>query len=482
MANGAAQAIKSTQEQAIAAWITYLNQVRLDQFIERLAQQDINLENALKELAELKEFIGDPTHILGSPFTKHGENAEHVQVNFSNARRLIKGLSKEYTFEGVGRTAPEDYLKNGQKIQSKFYNGAKNTLKAVQKHLETYPDFVNNGGAYDIPKDQYDEIIRVLKLADSNPSALSKADWKLVETIRKFEKETGLYFGKDVNPAIADYKDVQQGTINDTISNEESNIKKEDQKQRKNAYEASKPSLKEGMKAAGASAAIEGGITFCMAIAAKRKEGKKLSDFTCDDWKDIGIESSVGTLKGGIRGGSIYVLTNFTATPANVASAYVTAAFGVAAQFKALEQGELSQEDFIINCETVCLDATVSAIASLAGQIMIPIPVLGAVIGNIAGEFTYELCKKYANKRSQQIIAQYNHEMQQLNQQLGLQYLTVIFEIQKAFKKFSDLEKMAFDYNVNVAFTGSYKLALEVGVDQNKILKSISDIDTYFMV
>ena len=72
--------------------------------------------------------------------------------------------------------------------------------------------------------------------------------------------------------------------------------------------------------------------------------------------------------------------------------------------------------------------------------------------------------------------------MQQLNQQLGLQYLTVIFEIQKAFKKFSDLEKMAFDYNVNVAFTGSYKLALEVGVDQNKILKSISDIDTYFMV
>ena len=76
MANGAAQAIKSTQEQAIAAWITYLNQVRLDQFIERLAQQDINLENALKELAELKEFIGDPTHILGSPFTKHGEIAE----------------------------------------------------------------------------------------------------------------------------------------------------------------------------------------------------------------------------------------------------------------------------------------------------------------------------------------------------------------------------------------------------------------------
>ncbi|MFQ8814145.1 MAG: hypothetical protein ACLR8X_13565 [Gallintestinimicrobium sp.] len=86
-------------------------------------------------------------------------------------------------------------------------------------------------------------------------------------------------------------------------------------------------------------------------------------------------------------------MTNFTATPANVASAYVTAAFGVAEQVKQLEAGSISEEDFVINCETVCLDVTVSAISSAAGQVIIPIPVLGAVIGNIAGEFVYELCK-----------------------------------------------------------------------------------------
>lgn len=217
MSENGARVVKSTQEQATAAWVGYINQVRVDTMMERLGQQNLNLEGALEELSELKEFIGNPDLILGSPLTKHGEIAEHVQVNFSNARNLVEGLERNHTFEGVGRTAPEDYLRNGQMVQSKFYNGSKNTLEAVREHLEKYPDFVKNGGTYDIPKEQYDEIVRVLKLADSNPASLSKADWKLVNAAKSFQAKTGLDFQKDVNPAVTDYKAVQQGEIDNTI-------------------------------------------------------------------------------------------------------------------------------------------------------------------------------------------------------------------------------------------------------------------------
>ena len=48
MSETANQVIKSSQEQAVAAWVTYLNQVRLDELVEKLNQQDINLEEALK--------------------------------------------------------------------------------------------------------------------------------------------------------------------------------------------------------------------------------------------------------------------------------------------------------------------------------------------------------------------------------------------------------------------------------------------------
>jgi hypothetical protein len=483
MAEALNRAIKSSQEQAVASWITYLNQVRLDELIERLNQQDINLEEALKELDELKQFLGDPSHILGSEFTKHGEIAEHMQVNFENARRAIQGLAKKHTFEGVGRTAPEDYIRDGQQVQSKFYNGLKQTLfnhHGLAYHLETYPDFVQNGGAYDIPKDQYEKMVELLDKYKKSPSQLSTSDYNLAKKIDEFLKSKGLELGKDINPAVVDYKEVQQGVANDTVKKEEQNIKDEDEKQRKKDYDDSKPSLKEGAKAAGISAAVEGGITFCMSVAKKRKE-KNFSDFTADDWKEIGLDTGKGTVKGGIRGGSIYVLTNFTATPANVASAYVTAAFGIASQVKALEEGRVSQEDFVINCETVCLDVTVSAIASVAGQIIIPIPVLGAVIGNVAGEFIYELCKKQGAAQSQKIIEGYNSEMAQLNQQLDIQYLQVVLEIQRALQRFDDLEKLAFDENSNVAFNGSIKLGLEVGVDESKLLKNMTQIDNYFL-
>lgn len=460
MAQAVSRAIKSTQEQAVASWITYLNQARLDELVARLNQQDINLEEALRELEEIKEFIGDPAHILGSATTKHGEIAEHMQVNFSNARRAIQGLDKNHSFDGVGRTAPEDYLRDGQQVQSKFYNGLRNTFfgkHALSEHLETYPDFVKNGGAYDIPKDQYEKLVDLLDKYENNRSQLTAAECNLAKKIKEFLESNDLELGKDINPAVVDYGEVQQGTAAQTVENEEDNIKEEDEKQRKQAYDESKPTLREGAKAAGASAAIEGGITFCMSVAKKRKE-KKFPEFTADDWKEIGIDTGKGAAKGGIRGGSIYLLTNFTATPANVASAYVTAAFGIASQVRTLEEGKVSQEDFVINCETVCLDVTVSAIASVAGQVLIPIPVLGAVIGNVAGEFVYELCRKQGALQSQKILEGYHAEMTLLNQQLDIQLLKVVLEIQKALERFKGLEKFAFDEDVNVAFWGLQSL------------------------
>ncbi len=484
MAEAIERTIKSTQEQAVASWVTYLNQVRLDTLVERLNQQDINLEDALSELDEIKKFLADPAHILGSDKSKHGEIAEHMQVNFANARRAIQGLSKNHTFDGVGRTAPEDYLRDGQQVQSKFYNGLKATFfnhHGLADHLDTYPDFVKNGGSYDIPKDQYEKMVELLDKYKNNPSQLSTSDYYLAKKLDEFLKSKGLELGKDINPAVVDYDKVQQGVANETVNDEEKNIRKEDEKQRQKAYEESKPTLKEGAKAAGISAAIEGGVSFCLSVAKKRKE-KKFSEFTADDWKEIGIDTGKGSIKGGVRGGTIYVLTNFTATPANVASAYVTAAFGIAAQVNALERGEVSEEDFVINCETVCLDVTISAIASVAGQVLIPIPVLGAVIGNVAGEVIYELCKKEGSKQSQAIIAGYHQEMAELNQQLDIQLLQVILKIQKALQRFKDLEALAFDEDVNIAFAGSADLAAELGVEESKILRNKAQIDNFFLI
>lgn len=479
--------IKSTQEQAAAAWINILNQQRIEALIQALKDQDISLEQALSELQKLKDFIGDPAHILGKDTTKHGEIAENVQVYISNARRLIEGLDREYSFDGVSRTAPEDYLKRAQQVQSKFLNGLERTLNGnggadgILQHLRKYPDFVENGGTYDIPKDQYEEMIRLLDLRETNPSALSKQDWRVLRAIDFFERESGLDVRKNLNPSIAAYDDVQQGTVCNTIKKEEAAIKKTDQDRRNAAYQKSRPSLREGAKVTAVSAALEGGAAFCSNVAKKRKAGKNLADFTAEDWKDVGIDTGAGTMKGAIRGAAVYTLSNFTATPANVATSLVTAAFGVAAQARLLREGRIGDEEFLINSEALCLDVTVSTVSSMLGQAVIPLPVLGAIIGNVAGMFLYDIAKTQGLKREASLIANYQAEMEALLERLDEQGRALMRLLEENLKKFQSMMDLAFDPDVNLAFSASIQFARFNGVPEDKILKTKADIDAFFL-
>lgn len=479
------QIIKSTQEQAVASWIDHLNQLRLDDLVAKLVAQDINLEGALNELQELKDFVANPQNILGSLKSKHGEIAEHVQVNISNARRIIEGFSAEHTFEGVARTAPEDYLFNGIKVQSKYLNGLINTLTSnngVLGHLSKYPDFLNEGGIYHIPQDQYNIMRDLLSMSEEEINKASRGTRAMVEKLVEFQKRTSIDLsGDSIQPAIGVYKDVQLGTIDGTIENEETSINEKDQERRNDAYQNSKPTLQEGAKATTASAAIEGGMSFCLSVAKKLKSGKKLSEFTKNDWKDIGLDTAIGSGKGAIRGASIYTLTNFTATPAAVASALVTATFGVTAQAKLLQQGKISNEDFIINSEVICLDVSMSAISSLMGQVIIPIPVLGAVIGNAAGMFMYGIAKDNLTEQEQTLIANSNNSINKLNEELDEQYRKLIELLNQEFAKFKSVLDLALDLNVNIAFAGSIAMAQYVGCDNGKILWNKHDVDAYFL-
>ena len=476
---------KNTPEQAVASWIDHLNQLRLNELLGNLKAQDSNLAGALEELQELKDFVASPEHILGSMKSKHGEIAEHVQVNISNARRIIEGLSPEYTFEGVKRNAPEDYLFNGIKVQSKYLNGLVKTINSkngVLGHLLKYPDSLKEGNIFDIPKDQYDAMQEFLSMSDEEVNKASREVRAIVRKLREFQEKTGIDLqGDTVRPGVGKYDEVQIERIGDTIDNEEKSIKDKDQELREQAHEKSKPSVREGLKVTAVSAGIEGGISFCLSVHKKLKSGKKISQFTAEDWQDVGIDTAAGGGKGAVRGAGIYGLTNFTATPAAVASALVTATFGVVSQARLLHQGKISNEDFIINSEIVCLDVTISAISSLMGQVMIPIPILGAVIGNVTGMFMYGIAKNNLSQREQTIIAGFNSDMKQINKQLDAQHLALIEQLIQEFAKFNSVLDLAFDIDVNVAFAGSIALAQYVGCAENEILSNKQAVDAYFL-
>lgn len=476
----ASQIMKTTQEQALSAWVDWLNQLRLNELLTKLTAQDINLEQALAELQKMKTDIAALiASNRGGGKGLHGFLAEAAEAGIENARNLVKGL--DASCEWINDNGPVDLLRSGVEIQQKFVQaGGHFGLEAVKEHLEKYPDFIKNGGKYQLPKDFYQDLKRLLAMSQEEATKEPDRTYRLWQWVQEFFAENEIT-PDSLEPAVLDYSSAQKGKIDETVENEEQSIRDEDQHRRGAAYEASKPTLKQGAQAAAISAAAEGGMAFCLGLAKKRKEGKRLSEFTEEDWREVGVDTAKGTVQGGIRGVTIYTMTNFTATPAAVANALVTASFGIVVQAYRLRQGTITAEDFLINSEILCMDVSVSAAASLLGQALIPIPVLGAVVGNVAGMFMYQIAKDHLSEKEQILIQNYQMSFASQNKMLEERYQQLIVQLNKELAKYTSMLELAFDRDVNIAFDGSVGLAEYVEVAQDRILRSKVDIDNYFL-
>ena len=186
-------------------------------------------------------------------------------------------------------------------------------------------------------------------------------------------------------------------------------------------------------------------------------------------------------MKGGIRGASIYALTNFTATPGAVASSICTASFGVAEQAHKFRNQEIDEIELIKSSEIVCLDAAVSALSSAIGQAVIPVPVLGAVIGNTVGTVIYQAAKGNLSNYEQKVLAEYADQQKQLDADLKNEYGLLLDQIQVEMAEYMNLLEIAFHPDPIIALNGSIRLAAALGVPQNEILDTSEKLDAFFL-
>lgn len=477
--------IKSNQEQAVASWVNYLNQVRLDRLMETLQLQDQNWEQAVSTLKNTLSTIDKEIieRNRGGLKGMHGFIAEVAECGVGNAREQVVGRIPIY--EWINDNGPTDLLRNGVQIQQKFVmSGNHLSLQAITQHFDKYPDFLSQGGKYQIPEDHYKRIQYLLSVPEEQANKMSTStgefslkQWKEVHDF--FDR--GNIKLRDIEPSKLKYDQVKRNTIQNTIQNEKQSLKEVDQKIRDDAYDASKPTLGQGIKAAAVSAAIEGGTTLVTAIAKKRKTGKKIGEFDSNDWEEIFKESGIAVVQGEIRGISIYALTNFTVTPAAVASSLCTASFGIAEQAYLLRNGKITEQQFIVNSEILCMDISVSALSSFIGQALIPIPVLGAVIGNTVGTLLYQVAKDNLSKKEQKLIEGYLRYLAELEIERDKKYHKYIDKLNEGLRIYYDILERAFSPNYEEALPGSVALAMSFGVPSEEVLKSISEIDDYFL-
>ncbi|MFB2833868.1 hypothetical protein [Floridanema evergladense] len=469
--------------QFVAAMVAEENIRHAEQLATELSKQDKAFYTAVAEFDKVRDFVGSPEKILGNASTKHGEIAEQVEVGIRNAKSLLNSSETRATFEGVGRTAPEDYLIDGVKVQSKFVNGIGNNLDHVLDHMKKYENFGRDGSYYHIPKNQYETIEKILK-GEQVEGITSRTAQKIQEKVQEIEQVSGNSFSHTVKPASSSYDEVQIGKVNDTLERREHELKKENEQIKDRIRDEAQPTLADFGQVAVKGAIIGGSIRFATKLYAKYKQGKNVfkGELTLEDWQEIGLDSVKGAALSSISATAIYGLTNFAQMSAPLAGAFVSAGMEIASLIKSLNKGEITRDQFVELSLFACADSAIVAAGATIGQAVIPIPVVGAVIGAIAGRMVTGFCKQLIGKDTQ-LARQVEQYYQQSLAKIDRAYKAVVANLIAKYEKLGNLAEAAFDpkLNLELRLQASIELAEAYGVPDSKIIHNVDELDSFML-
>ena len=495
--------------QVIGSGADHLNMIRQEDLQKTLtlinadeaaemAVQDKNFAAALVHMQKVQEFIDHPEHILGSRSTKHGEIAEQIEVGITNAEAALRGIEERAVIdpEIVGRTvnAPVDYYIDGIPVQSKYIATRYGELYHILEHFKKYGNEqfdVAGGGFVHCPPEYMETFIDILS---KSPENLNNEEKTLLNKIHEIELRTGKKFEEVVRPGRPSYEDVQLSNAPDTVKryteelvndNEQikAGISEKAEQKRTVAIEEQAPSLAEAGKVAAIGATMSGGITLTIDIYKKRKEGKKISEFDAEDWKELGLDTGKSSLKGGVTGTSVYALTNLANMRAPIATGYTSATFGVLDLLNECRKGEIDFATFIDMSEVLCTETAITTIGSTIGQMIIPIPVVGAVVGSVSINILGDIIKEYGTSEEEKLIQKAVKRQKEEMTRLSFEHQEYIERIDAECGKIRYLQNKTFDMTLDSEsrFDYSRQLAVKCGVAPEDIFHSIDDIDAYFL-
>ncbi len=110
-----------------------------------------------------------------------------------------------------------------------------------------------------------------------------------------------------------------------------------------------------------------------------------------------------------------------------------TASFGIAEEAYKFRKKLITKEEFLLNSQILCVDVSVSALSSILGHAVIPIP-LGAVIGNTIGTFLYEIAKDNLTMKEKLLIADLLKEIQEYSYFLDNEFELYNHQLQREIK------------------------------------------------
>ena len=448
------------------------------------------LAKGLKDISNSKV---NPKHADANINQQAGFAAEVMTTADENAEKIISGNTKNRTTrtddmnkqsDGKGSTigGKNEQLYDVAEVDEygNYIKGSGRQLKYVGKDAKycadklvskKYDKYRDNDVTIEIPADYYDDVQDELQKKINN----------LEKQAQAAEKAGNKNLAKQKRQKIADVEKTKKNLKKGKMKKSDATFAREHAKLA-TAEKIVKVSHRAGVSAAKTSAAIGGSVSTVMNIVAVVKDGKKIEDAIKDVAKDTAVSAGVGygtgfagsALKGVMQNSKSQLMQN--AAKSNLPGVIVTSTIAFSQTIYQYFKGDIDGTQCLEQLGEQGTGMLSSALFSTIGQAVIPIPIVGGIIGGMVGYALSSAC--YGNLMAALKDEKLAKEERILAEKMCAEHIKLI----RAYRQ--EMEVLINDYLerhtaiFDEAFNG-IKNALEIGdvdgyiASTNKITKAL---------
>ena len=232
------------------------------------------------------------------------------------------------------------------------------------------------------------------------------------------------------------------------------------------------------------------GTVFQLFLIDTLASGKKASELTADDWKNIAAQVSRNAILEEDQCYSEFVFSRYADyirvsakvisknAPEETTNAITALADEIEALGDQLHKETITEPKYVEECLWLSLEAMVKLLsASLGAHMGEDLSKLTQAVSQLA--FEYGRYVLYA--KEQALLEAYLNNQRVLDDQLQQQYDAFILELQENAAQFQTLIDKAFSPDIRCTLQNSAELAQATGVKKEDILKSIEEVDSFFL-
>lgn len=218
--------------------------------------------------------------------------------------------------------------------------------------------------------------------------------------------------------------------------------------------------------------------------------GKKREDMTDEDWKHIAEQVYQHAILEDQQRYSEFVFSRYAdyieislkVYAGNIdkesAASIQEIADAIRHNAELMNQGEMSETDYIEDCLWLSLEAMIKLIASSLTMVIGPdLSKLAQAVSQLA--FEYGRYMMYA--KEQAILQKYIENQYVLDEKLEAEYKTFLADIEAQSERFRGYIDDAFSPDLHESLMQSAALARAAGVKEEDVLKSVEDVDAFFL-